>query len=525
MRRKLNILMIMTDQECGIDKFPAGLLERLPGHRALLSRGVSLSNYHVHTTPCSPSRSTIYTGQHTQKTGVYENTNTTESTALPADMPTIGHMLRQEGYHTVYKGKWHLSSINGVRDWNQEVRRFYPNTRNALEEYGFSGYGFDGEDVGLTWAGFAGDRSVAGDAADSIRRLGVDDQQAPWFMAVNFVNPHDIMFFDATGEQWKTRAAPDLVAPMKGEPGDPLYAEDLAPGLPASFYKDDLSAKPESHRAINSQDNMMYGRMPKDNEAAWVRFRNYYFNCIRDVDQHLETLLWALESSGQLDNTVILLTSDHGERAGAHGMRQKGGTVYREETNVPMILIHPDGVRGVTSDKLMSSVDIAPTLLAFAGCEDAQRQTKYPDLKGVDVSALAGNPEQTTERDARGHLFNCGVIYTWERDRADLNKFNLSFRRIHRGVFDGRYKFARYFAPNDHHMPETWEDLVGRNDLELYDTAQDPDEIINLANNPEEWKEILMRLNSATNALVRREVGEDVGLEYPGPASLYVRAV
>ena len=62
----------------------------------------------------------------------------------------------------------------------------------------------------------------------------------------------------------------------------------------------------------------------------------------------------------------------------AHGMRQKGGTIYREETNVPMFIAHPDGVRGVTTDAVMSSVDIAPTLLGFAGKDAAAKKAQEP---------------------------------------------------------------------------------------------------------------------------------------------------
>src|SRR3546814_17146772 len=81
--------------------------------------------------------------------------------------------------------------------------------------------------------------------------------------------------------------------------------------------------------------------MRHDDEESWHRFINYYYNCLRDVDRRLGQLLWALKESGQIDNTIIIYTSDHGERAGAHGMRQKGATMYREEANIPMIVAPP----------------------------------------------------------------------------------------------------------------------------------------------------------------------------------------
>ena len=63
--------MIVTDQEQGIASYPKGLLEKLPAHRELMERGMLVENYHVHTTPCTPSRSTIFQGHHTQQTGLF----------------------------------------------------------------------------------------------------------------------------------------------------------------------------------------------------------------------------------------------------------------------------------------------------------------------------------------------------------------------------------------------------------------------------------------------------------------------
>ena len=329
-KRRPNFLFIMTDQEFGMSSYPAGLIDKLPAHRWLLDRGVSIGNYHVHTTPCSPSRSTVYTGQHTQHTGIFINTDNEPRPQLPIDMPTIGTMLRDHGYYTSYKGKWHLSAINAKRGWNMAPQPRYPSTQDYLEPYGFSDYNFYGEPMGLTWDGYANDQLVSGDAArlimdDSLRSGGTDK---PWFLVVNLVNPHDIMFYDATGEQAKTRVAEFGLAPVVSEPGDPLYAEDLGFDLPESFHRDDLSTKPEAHRAIADYNDLFYGTMPRDDIESWKRFQNYYLNCLRDVDRNVARLWWALEKSGELDNTIIVYTSDHGERAAAHGMRQKGGTIY-----------------------------------------------------------------------------------------------------------------------------------------------------------------------------------------------------
>jgi arylsulfatase len=107
--------------------------------------------------------------------------------------------------------------------------------------------------------------------------------------------------------------------------------------------------------------------------------------------------------------------------------------------------------------------------------------------------------------------------------RHGLRKHPFRHRGFFRGVFDGRYKFARYFRPRDHHLPRDFDTLVRRNDLELYDTQADPHELDNLAAKPDAHRETLLRLNAKTNALIEREIGTDDGREHIGPRWLYRR--
>lgn len=524
-QRPLNILLIISDQER--EDLPSSL--PLPARAWLRRRGVSFANHHANTSPCGPSRAVIYTGQHTQRTGLYVNPNTPPYPQLSPQTPTIGHMLRQAGYHTAYKGKWHITNIE-EKEARGPAEGVWPNASDALEAFGFSDYNFDGEREGLTWQGFMDDGATAADAVNRLRafKSGAAGDK-PWFMAVNFINPHDIMFFDATGKAESTRSRPNLISPLMAAPGDPIYDTDWKLPLPRSFYQDDLSTKPPAHAAINAVSWAFYGDLPRTDEASWRRFQNYYFNCIRDADRHIMTVLSALEQNGQMDDTVVIFTSDHGERAGAHGMRQKAGTIYREDIKVPLVVVHPDIAGGVRTSALSSTLDLAPTMLALAGVPAQVRAAQHPQLKGHDLTpALAGGSARSA-RDEAGILLNYACRYGWNapdvagdavRSRP-LREPDLALRRLFRGVHDGRYKFARYFAPAQHHEPTTWEALVAHNDLELYDTRADPDEIHNLAADPARYQAEIMRLNAMTNALVRAEIGRDDGSEYPGPPEQY----
>lgn len=532
-RKTPNILFIVTDQE-RVD-IPAAI--PLHAHDRLRAKGVSFSNFHVTTTPCGPSRSVIYSGRHTNQTRMISNPNTPPRRAMPPEIETMGGMFRKLGYETAYKGKWHLSHVNDQRD---EENRVFPVTTNALEAYGFADYNYDGDPHGRTWTGYRQDRMIAADAAGWID--GRKDSDTPWFLAVNFVNPHDIMFFTTGEHQTATRYSPNMVSPLGGAPRDPEYRIDWKLPLPKSFG-DDLSTKPWAHGEDVVHCNAFYGEMPHADEDVWRIYRNYYFNCLRDVDRQLSLLLDALEDSGEAENTVIVFTADHGEMAAAHGLRGKGPTYYREVACVPLIVVHPDGPQAVETEALGTSLDLAPTLLSMAGMSSEERARRFPALKGCDLSPSIMNKDGRSERDERGTLYYYGTTLYWDpelirafigldsgrpmpaevKERIDSGNFPYRGNRaLIRGTFDGRYRFARYFAPADHHRPEDWETLAARNDLELYDTASDRDEIVNLAADPAHRATVL-RLNAQLNAAMDAEIGVDDGREYDGGPELYSR--
>lgn len=506
-----NILFICMDQLRSWMDLPSEL--PLPAHERLLREGRAYRNYYVHQAPCGPSRSSFYTGQHIQKTGIYTNPPGTyaeyspdagQGVELPTGFPTLGTMLRDQGYFTAYKGKWHLSVVNQKAQAAAGPGR-YPDASDVLEEYGFSEYNHDGEHIGLTWVGFSHDGYIAADSINLMSKLAEGGTERPWFLAVNFINPHDIMFFDATGTGGSNRGTPVMEAP-----GIPLYQRDWDLPLPISFYEDDLSTKPAVHRPPNQLD-----------EEGWRAYQNYYFNCIVDVDRHIGTVLDAVDRLGLADDTIVVLTADHGERGGAHGgMRGKGADIYNETVRVPLIVRHPDVADGGPTDALASGIDLAPTLLGFAGVDDATRAERYPQLHGVDISSTVASSSQRTERDDRGILFNYGTPGA-QSLTEDGPVPGDTRRGLIRGVHDGRYKFGRYFHVTEHHQPRDWQTLLEHNDLELYDTYSDPNELVNLAYRPEERRELILRLNEKVNSLIDEEIGDDDGSLYPGPTSIY----
>lgn len=532
-RRRPNILLIVTDQQRARIDLPAGL--SLPHHDALMDRSVSSTNFHVTTAPCSPSRSVIYSGQHTKYTKILGNPGTPQWKNQSPALPTLGHMFRTHGYHTAYKGKWHLSVSKETLGLQRG--RIYQEATDALEPYGFSEFSVTGDRLGGAWSGFVGDREIAGEAAQWLCTRGREiAEDKPWFLAVNLVNPHDIMFFNAGGAQDRTRIVKNLLQPLRAAPQIWPYNEDLGISLPASF-RDDLSRKPWAHRAFSEANSAVFGEI--GDEGRWYALQNYYLNCLRDVDQYLKVVLDGLEASGMADNTIVVFTSDHGEMGAAHGLREKGPMVYRENVRVPFAVHHPDIVQGRETSALGSALDLAPTLLSLAGVNASDRAEHHPQLRGVDLSPTIGRQGGRSARDDRGMLFYFGVLVWTDPGytRAALSGYKRggalgsfaavartgrlqpgkSGRGLFRGYYDGRYKFARYFSQDDHQTPTDWASLSGRNDLELYDTAIDPDEMRNLAIDPHAWSSLMLDLNARLNRALKDELlpgDQDDGSEF-----------
>jgi arylsulfatase len=335
----------------------------------------------------------------------------------------------------------------------------------------------------------------------------------PWFMAVNFVNPHDIMSFDYGGRRL-VAPPPNLAEAMLVKPPAdvPVYRREWDLGLPTTV-DDDLASAAPAVREYAAAMETMFGPVP--DAEAWVRGMNFYLNCTRDVDRSIDLVLDALVASGQADRTVVIFTSDHGEMAGSHGLRQKGNLAYEENFHVPLVVVHPDLAGGGTSAALASAVDLAPTLLDIAGVR-LRRAERFPGLHGRSLLALTG----ASVRD--GVLTAVEIITTiddgyWralgEPDgpaRMQSGDLRPDWRKrgFLRGLTDERYTFARYFSPLAPNRPRTVEELFAANDVVLYDRANDPGETTNLAYAPEH-RATVEALMARLESLIDAEIGAD----------------
>jgi arylsulfatase A-like enzyme len=227
-----NILLILTDQE---RHFRPGELPRdyrLPAHERLAKRGTVFENHRINSCVCTPSRSVVYTGRHIQQTRMFDNTNFPWITSMSTEIRTLGHLLREAGYCTAYKGKWHLTKeFETVNELGTPQKIF---TRE-MEAYGFSDYFGVGDIIAHTLGGYLHDGIISEMGVSWLRGRGTElaAQRQPWFLAVNLVNPHDIMFLntDRPGEPVQARNILGHLAPV---PQHPLYGKQWKVELPTS---------------------------------------------------------------------------------------------------------------------------------------------------------------------------------------------------------------------------------------------------------------------------------------------------
>jgi arylsulfatase len=528
-KQGLNILFVFTDQERYFPKWPAGLA--LPSHERLQRTGVTFTNHYTSAIMCTPSRSVLLTGLQTPDNRMFDNADVPWQKNLSPSVPTIGHMLRKAGYYAAYKGKWHLN-----KDFDaQEPTKFFT---KEMDEYGFSDYVSPGDLIAHTLGGYEFDNLIAGSAVTWLRRKGrpLSDEGKPWSLFVSLVNPHDIMYFntDAPGE--KVQDTGRLFKHAAPAPNHELYKATWDLPIASTLQEPpDAPGRPRAHGEFLKVWDYVLGHIPLEN-ARWRRFNDFYLNSIRSVDIQVGHILRELDALGLADRTILVYTSDHGELAGAHGLHGKGPFAYEEGIHVPFTVVHPDIQGGESCPALSSHIDVAPTLLSMAGLSATRRgELAGRDLPGKDLTSALSSP-----KGAGVHAARESVLFTYsslscndsglfkaageavaagknpmESMKASGFKPDMKKRGSVRTVFDGRYKFSRYFAPVDRNRPATLEDLYKVNEVELFDLQSDPSETLNLATDKEKNRDLILAMSAKLEAAIRAEIGVDDGREMP----------
>jgi len=524
-----NILILCMDQWDTHMKLPKAV--RFPAMERLEAQGVSFDRQYCTVPICTPSRASMWTGVHAKKTGLWDNTNFAWIHELSSEFPTVGQMLREQGYYTAFKGKWHCSEV--------------PRSEDALERYGFADLQQWGEMFGAPLQGEQLDGAAAFETVDWLEHRA-PQLDRPWLLVCSLINPHDIMFLQTdpveTAHPNGAMAGLQTSVQKLG-----WFQQNWEVQLPDNFA-DDYRLQPFGVRHYKETIDLNYGRVPDERTDLWLERRNYLINCMRLVDAEFNRVLAALDRLNLWKNTVVIFTSDHGEMNGAHRMTQKGAIHFDEAAIVNLTACVPGGPQGRRTAAVGSHLDLAPTLLEFAGMTEPEIRARYPHLKGRGLKAVILDPDQHGPRGS-ANAPGDGALYCWdglhsldkewaitgalqeltemgtsgphgsevgreEKLRRAGKKYgapDLSKRTLFRAVVDGRYKLVRWFSPLEYGHPATLEELYARSDVTLHDLVNDPGELENLGHpdHPAHDPELVERMLRKLHALVRHEMGDD----------------
>ncbi|MBI2167917.1 MAG: sulfatase-like hydrolase/transferase [Actinobacteria bacterium] len=491
-----NILLIVSDQERQRGWIPSHLT--LPNRQRLIDEGLEFTRCYTHSSPCSPSRASLFTGQYVPQHGVRENVIMGAHRERPTSTLTLAHVLRGAGYDTSYLGKWHLALTNTP----------------DMEAYGFSDWeGDDRHYMGWAGTGWYFDPVIARQAAAWLKGNAAG-RANPWFLTVALVNPHDVMWFPIDQPSYQEANAAEVhrvremlsLAAWKDDDPVPAFAQpydEVFDELPPNFA-DDLDTKPAVHLTwLHEQQHFLYGELDPTDTKSWLRHLDYYWKLHQAADESLGAVLDALDASGAADDTVVIFTSDHGDMCGSHGLRSKGPFVYEEIMRVPLYVRGPGIPAAATATALCTQVDVARTITALAGAS----VDDTPTFSGLDLAPTLADPSAP----ARDHVL-------FAQDQAWYERC-IHTRYAIRGITDGRYKYARYYGvgggTDQYGQPSPEPKRFGEDapfddqEHELYDLVDDPHELVNLARDPghagltREWFGRLLEAEAAEFATLR----------------------
>ncbi len=359
MPRRPNVLWLMTDQHNANCLSCAGHPNvRTPSIDRIAARGVRFTRAFANNPICSPSRISFITGQYLHTHGMFGN----DHAEWPEPNPdTLACLFRRYGYQTGLFGKSHM-----VRRWDEdgfEVIR-YTDLADALRDDPLTSHYFRYlDDRGLselyeegsikrgqeyTMDGSAPaclpyEHSIEAFTGDeTMRFLESRDESRPFFVHMTFQRPH----------------APIAPAEEHFELYDP--EEMVLPDNAFDYFENGFAGKPEwmRKRLANGCGYPLADPSPDRLKRCLAS----YYALITAIDGEIGRVLQKLEECGELENTVILFTADHGDFAGEHGLFHKNFGIYDSIQRVPFILSWPGGPRGTECDAIVESVDWYPTL-------------------------------------------------------------------------------------------------------------------------------------------------------------------
>ena len=361
---KPNVLIVHTDQQpwwmvsaYGRSPVPTPNIDRLA------AEGMRFEQFFTNSAVCTPSRGCFLTGRYPHCHGAYAN-----NLPLNPDEVTFAEVARRAGYRTSYVGKWHLDGtprpgwVHPLRGMGFADNRYMFNRGHwtKMEDFAMADvqpavhpYGVMGDEGTYTTDYLAGKtRAILAEA------------EQPWLHMLSIPDPHDPAEIREPYASMFDPADMPLPATLGGETRHPL-----------------IGRAPFATRGWNGDPDALRSRMA------------LFCGEVACIDDHVGRLLEQLEAAGQLDRTIVVFTTDHGDYMGEHGLTGKNG-MYEGVYRLPLLIrwplggelaVEPGGIEaGTVVRRVCSTVDFQPTLLSLMGVEPSGRE------QGEDVLAARG---------------------------------------------------------------------------------------------------------------------------------------
>lgn len=330
MPKQPNILLFISDQQrTDTMKCYGNDWIQSPHQDALAERSFVFDNTYVTQPVCTPARGSLMTGLYPHSHGCVVNRE-----QLRDEIPSIAEML-PNAYRKAMFGKWHLGDDSVRQHGFDEWISTEDDHRNKYSRPGlpFSSY--------YDWMKAQGiapqNNSVTGEIIFSPRQRS---QLPPEYQMAAFVANHAERFIRENADRpWLLVFSTFEPHPPMTGPYDGMYDPDQLPVGPAFLKKPEGHALFNRARADHYLDHTVEGEDLR-REHSWRKLRAQYYGNVKIIDDTVGRMVKVLEDTGQMENTIFALTSDHGEMAGDHAMLEKRA-FYEESARVPMILSAP----------------------------------------------------------------------------------------------------------------------------------------------------------------------------------------
>jgi choline-sulfatase len=377
--QKPNIVVVMADQLA--PQFTASYgnkVAKTPHIDALAARGMRYVAAYCNSPLCAPSRFAFMSGQLISRIAAYDN-----ASEFRSSIPTFAHYLRSLGYRTCLSGKMHFvgpdqkhgfedrittdiypADFAWTPDWeahDERIDKWYHNMQTVKDSgVAQATFQIDYDDE----VGFAAQRWLFNRARDKAQSSG---DANPFLLVASFIHPHDP--YVARPEWWNLYNDEEIELPEyvpEIEDHDP-FSRRVMDGIEASTV-------PLSEDEIR-------------------RARRAYLANVSYFDSKVGLLVKTLEETGELDNTIVIVTADHGDMLGERGLWYKMN-FFEHSARVPLIMAGPDVAHG-TAANACSLIDLLPTFIDIAG---GSKQMLGEPIDGRSLMPLArGEPDPIDE--------------------------------------------------------------------------------------------------------------------------------